>query len=199
MNNYFDELQPIFQKKLKPLAETRDSLRKQTVALRKKIEDTQNLIERLVSHAVKLEVIAGESLLGGPNEYSKFQTSLRKNVVEQETAKRELSGLRSALEQTMKTVTLAERKLNDKIKLLARDNLPLAQKRIDALLNQICEEHDSWIDAWTELCSQHGESFACGRQGLVPSVRHKRINYKLAMVHFLPVEERLERLKKQKE
>ena len=100
--NYFNELKSTFESKIGKFAEKRDSLRKQTVKLREKIADTENLIERLNRHGAKMDESAGESLLSGnSNDYAKFQTALKKNYTATEVAKRELAALKSALSTTM--------------------------------------------------------------------------------------------------
>ena len=196
MNHYLNKLKDEVESKLKPLAEKRDTLVKQREALQKKIEDTTSLIERLRCHGEDLGQRAGASLLGGQNEYAKFQTSLRKNVVDIETAQRELVALQTALEQTRNDFTLAERNLNDQLKALARDNLRLVQDRINALLDQICAEYDGWILAWDRICQQYGESFSSGRLDLTPSIQHERIGPKVpGRIVALPWEERAARLK----
>lgn len=199
-SNYFDELKSTFEDKIGKFAENRDSLRKQTVKLREKISDTENHIQRLEQHGKKLDECAGESLLSGSqNDYAKFQTALKKNYTETEVAKRELSALKSALETTQKKFLLAERNLNDKIKSTARELLPKCQERVDSLLDEVITEFDNWVESWERLCGLYGESFSCSRNDLTPHVKHSRINGKLGLVHLLPIEERIERLKKTRE
>lgn len=194
--DYFTELQPMVHDKLKPLAGRRDTLILQRAAIRKKTEDTSGLIERLQRHGEDLGQRAGASLLGGQNEYARFQTSLRKNVVDIETAQRELVALQTALERTENDFALAERALTGEIKNLARLHLPLAQRRIGALVEQLCGEFDAWVVGWDKLAGQYNESFSADRLDYMPGIRHPRIDPGLPnLIKLLSPEQRAERLK----
>ena len=198
MTDYYTELRPAVEAKVKDLAARRDELTSQRAALRKKIAETEAYIERVRGHVTELEGLAGQALVEGQNSYSKYQTSLRDRTTELFNKEHELAGLKTALAQVQEEFAVAERRLNDGLRACAHENRHICAERATEHLDRAVAEIDDWIDGWTRLAGDYGEGFRF--RDSVPGLEHPRIDPRMpGLFVAMRAEERLQRLQENQE
>jgi len=198
-NAYFEQFQITFPKKIKPLADHRDDLRKQIGAAMKRISDETALAQRVQQQISKLKSLAGESLAGGQGEFEKFRLSMRKRMDELAASKEIIETLEGeVLPRLREECTLTERKISDAVTALALELRPKCEARMAELLGEIVAEHDGFLDAFDQLCIDHGTSFSRLKSSHVPIPSHPRWDpKKFGSVVALSLQERMERMRKQ--
>lgn len=196
MIDFYSEIKPAAEARLKESVTRRNELQQQRAALSEKMKTTEAHISELEARSAELDRQAGPALAKGDSSYGKYLANIQRNVTDLEVSRRELAGLEASLEATIKALPLALRELSDGVKALAREKLPMAQTYIDQLLDECLGVYDQWIDGWMRVCSELGESFST-RADCLPGLRHPRIDGGLpGLIRALPDDELAERLEK---
>ncbi len=198
--DYLSEFRgPVLEEVLRLEKARAESAQKVELALRK-ADSHDELAGRLESDLEKLQELAEASLEpGAANSYAKYMTSLRTKGEDLAVQRQAAKTLREVTIPRLREARLqADRDLEAALKSACRARLPAVQARVDELLAEIIQIHDSWIEAWTGIFGEFRVTFERNRPESVISTASPRIDRTRPGFRIVPtpIDEQLAALKK---
>jgi chromosome segregation ATPase len=140
-------------------------------------------LERLEERKAKLCSMADESLAGGPGEYEKFKTSIRKLDQDIDTSKTAISTLEKSILPAQAADTQAARsKLQNALNTFFLTNKAELETELTGVLGQAVELVDQWHDFTAAIYAKYGSACDNVNRTFTPRAKHGRVDAKHGLI-----------------
>lgn len=169
--NYYELLKDEVSGWASPLVKCRDELIKVIENAKKSLSAERIIVQNLKARIEKLKTLSRDSLTDSDLDFAKFKTSLKKLNDELAVSESACEMLKSEiLPAKQKELQDVRRRLNDKFDACFRENKPLNDKEVFALLNAAFVEKGLYAAAFHRLRQEAG----CGDSGFTVPLTPRR-------------------------
>ena len=158
--DYYSQFKDGATDRTKALIRQRDELTKTIKQARKNLGNEQESAQKLKDRIAKLKSLSSVSLTDDDLSFQKFKTSLKKLTVELEASEDICRTLEiEVIPQKQSELKTIETNVKNILRAYVLECKPVADKRIQALLDEAMIEREQFLSAFRKIYTDCGETF----------------------------------------